>query len=93
MFLRISIFALFLTAFQLQAGDISFNVDYCTKDDFIKKTKLEIILCAIDCPLEVIDIIHGYVKKNTLIMPSSPFADFPCYIFDATKPKRSTILA
>jgi hypothetical protein len=98
MFLRIFMFALFLIPFQLQAGDISFNVERCTKKDFIKKTKLELELCAVatNCPKDVIDIIEQCIQNHTHIVeiPKWRSSDEPCImIFDKTKLKHSTIQA
>jgi hypothetical protein len=69
MFLRTSIFALFLTSFQPHAGDeVAYSVEHCTKNAFIKKTELELALCTVDCPQDVFNIVNQCIQENIHII-------------------------
>jgi hypothetical protein len=72
MFLRISIFALFLTSFQLQAADLKFDFKFCTKKTYFEKIALEVALCSPDLPQELVKIISGHIEENMTIVDLAP---------------------
>lgn len=73
MFLRTSIFALFLTSFQLQAADSALRNTRTFVHNVSERDsafKLEVALCAPECPNEVISIIETYHRRISNPLPS-----------------------
>jgi hypothetical protein len=59
MFLIVSVIVSFLISLQLQAAD---SLE-CAKKVYIEKTKLEIALCASDCPWDVVNVLGDHIEK------------------------------
>jgi hypothetical protein len=76
MFLRTSISALFLTSFQLQAADDNFS----RMKVYMEKTKLEIALCAPECPQDVVNILGDHIQSMVEVRNNKCVGDRPMII-------------
>jgi hypothetical protein len=59
----------------------------------IEEIKLEVALCAPDCPQDVVNILGDYIQKNTVVIVEKRGDNWYYVPIKTTKLKRKTILA